>query len=115
MNWENFLAKLRQKPAEQKTAILWTAVIACMAVIFVFWLVSLDSSLKENLSKKENQTADISAAASEIDKLKKDLPTLWQSLTAGISEIFSDQEIKYKAESSPAPVENNFQELLPVE
>lgn len=117
MNWKNFLAKLRQKPAEQKTAILWTAVISCMSVIFVFWLVSLNYSIKENLSQKENDSSGEMEVASELEKLRKDLPTLWQSLSAGVSEIFNsnDRKMNYETTSSPIPAENDFQEILPVE
>ncbi len=117
MDWKNFLAKLRQKPAEEKTVILWTAVIVCMAVIFVFWLVSLNFSLKESLGQKENNPTVSLEAASEIKKLKNDLPTLWQSLTAGLSDIlnFKNPEIKYESDNPAASVENPSQEILPVE
>ena len=117
MAWKDFLEKLRQRPEEQKTIILWAAVIVCMTVIFVFWLISLNSSIRESLNKQQETSSAASQAMNKIDELKKDLPTLWQSLTAGFSSVLNlgKQEIQYVPENQSNSPEVSPEKKLPIE
>lgn len=117
MALKNFLEKLRQRPEEQKTIILWAAVIVCMTAIFVFWLISLNYSIRESLSKEKETSSAASQTINKIEEFKKDLPTLWQSLTAGLSSIlnFGKQEIQYAPENQNGSGEVLPKEKLPIE
>ncbi len=114
MAWENFLEKLRKRPETEKTAILWAAVVFCLIIIFIIWLWSFNSTIKASLKNPIEQPSQIMG---QIDEMKKDLPTLWQSLGAGISNLLNlgRQEVKYLPENQSVSPDNLPTEALPIE
>jgi len=82
-----------------RVQIMWVTVVVCMTFIFIFWLWSLKN--EELMSAKP--TEDNKGILSELNQLKKEVPSLWQSLGAGISNIF--QSIGEKNDQSG---ENEF-------
>ena len=118
MSLIDFIEKLQKKPRYIRFQIMWATVVVCMAVIFVFWLWSLSKEMDLN-----NKQAQKEVAWGEWSQIKKDLPSLWQSLGAGIGNVFESikEELKNSepAESaapSVTPTASFGQEgILPVE
>jgi hypothetical protein len=81
----DLLEKLQKKPRYIKIQIMWVGVIIFMVLIFSFWVWSLGNLVAQ--SKKTS--ADNNQIAQSLEQAKKDIPTLWQSLGAGIGNIFN--------------------------
>ena len=83
MAFIDFIEKLQKKPRQTRVKIMWVTVTICMAFIFVVWFWSLSNEMQT--SALQPKAADSLAG---LDQMKQDLPSLWQSLGAGISGIF---------------------------
>lgn len=93
---------------------MWFGAIVGMVIIFVFWLWSL-SVLFSQSSKNENENSKPSQGLSE---LKKEIPGLWQSLSAGVSNVISTakEDLKNNDAATPsASPEEQQVEMLPIE
>lgn len=82
MNTANFLEKLQKKPRHVRVIIMWTGVAIFMTLLFIFWVWTLgfNQSVEKNISQAQGTKS--------LDDVTKEIPTLWQSLKAGISDIF---------------------------
>ena len=97
MSFLDFIEKLRKKPRYVRVQIMWLVVGLCMVIIFAAWLWSLDSQIKLSA----NQTSKEKGILESWGEFKKDIPSLWQSLGAGISNLFKSVEEELK-NSAPA-------------
>jgi len=100
---------------------MWTGVILSAMVIFGFWLWSINDLFFQT------QRAAILPADEELSQslsqFKKDVPTLWQSLGAGISNVINSfgevnsQPTTQPAASDAAPSYSGLpgEERLPLE
>ncbi len=79
----DFIEKLQQKPRHIRLQIMWGGAIFGAAIIFSFWLWSLTTTLAD--LPKANQEKDKSSDS--LAEIKKDIPGLWQSLSAGIGSV----------------------------
>lgn len=122
MSLLDFIEKLRQKPRYVRVQITWAVTIVCMAVIFVLWVWSLGNDIAK--TSAQNQQSGI---LDNLKEAKEDLPSLWQSLTAGIGNVVdsvkegvndlkSEQSTSTEsaASESPAPAQNTG-EALPIQ
>lgn len=100
MSLIDFIEKLRQKPRYVRMQIMWLIVAVCMIFIFIVWLWSLGNEM--NLA--QTQTPEQKGVLENLGQLKEDIPTLWQSLGAGISNVFNsvDETINKSAPSESA-------------
>ncbi|KKS66027.1 MAG: hypothetical protein UV34_C0002G0008 [Parcubacteria group bacterium GW2011_GWB1_42_6] len=94
----------------------------CMIMIVGIWVFSLDKTIRSASEKGKEIDKSGSQIVQGVKGLKKDLPTLWQSLGAGISNILNsgENEIKISPGQSAIPslrpsVSAPPQEKLPVE
>lgn len=113
MSLINFIEKLQKKPRHVKVQIMWVAVAVCMFFIFAFWLWSLG-----NLNASITKSADEEKISGTIEQLKKDVPSLWQSLGAGIGNVFESvkQELQNQPQATtPSATSEPGQERLPIE
>lgn len=69
------LKNLQQKPEAVRKSIMWIGIISIMTVIFAFWVFSFPSQIPE--SEETEATTN----------LKKELPSVWQSLKNQINNI----------------------------
>ena len=108
----DFIEKLQKKPRYVRVQVMWVAVAVCMFFIFALWLWSLG-----NLNTSMTKSTDEEKISGTIEQFKKDVPTLWQSLGAGIGGVFESvkQGLENQpANSSPVPQEPG-PERLPIE
>ncbi len=69
------IENLQNKPETVKKSIMWISIIFIMTAIFTFWLLTFPSQIKK--------TGDDEAAAN----LKKELPSVWQTLKTQINNL----------------------------
>ncbi len=85
MSLSDFIANLQNKPRHIRVASLWVSVGICMIAIFSIWIFSLGINSAEQPSEISSTENESSPASPD---LKNDIPSLWQSLKASVSEIF---------------------------
>lgn len=94
---------------------MWAGVTVGAAIIFVFWLWSLTVLLSQ--SPKANNESD--KALQGLSEIKKEMPGLWQSLSAGISNVINTlkDDLNNSPSSSPPASQANQPaiEKLPIE
>lgn len=83
MSLVGFIEKLQKKPRYIRVQIMWAGAIIGAIIIFAFWLWSLTALLAQ--STKPEQKKD--NVAQSFDEVKKEMPGLWESLSAGISNV----------------------------
>ncbi len=117
MSLIDFIEKLQKKPRYIRVQIMWVTVTICMVVIFIFWLWSLQTEQAKIISGQTDQ-ADLN----NFNQIKKDIPSLWQSLGAGIESVFNsakedlqNQENADLVSPSPSAGANDMPEVLPLE
>ncbi len=93
----DFIEKLQKKPRHVRIQIMWAGVTVGTAVVFVFWLWSLAILLSQ--SQKAGQEEE--KVLQSLGEIKKEVPGLWQSLSAGISNVIDTA--KEELNSSPSP------------
>jgi len=114
MSLVDFIIKLQKQPKYIRTQIKWEGVTIFMVILLAFWLWSLGSAVG---SQAKNKSSD--KGLESLGQLKNDIPTLWQSLGAGIGNIWGSIEQDLTNQStdsgqesaSPSP----FSDRLPIE
>jgi len=112
MSVADFIGKLQQKPRYVRLQIMWGGVIFCMIFVLSFWFWSLN----DLLVAKKDQSSDDKKIMEGLDQVKKDVPTLWGSLGAGIGNIV--ESINSPASESGNPTsseEPGINDRLPIE
>jgi hypothetical protein len=89
MGFIDYIEKLQKKPLYVRKRIMWGGVIICMAAVFLFWFWSLNLTMNTQTTKETKEQGELSKSWEQI---KKDVPSLWQSLGAGISNILKSGE-----------------------
>ncbi len=113
MSLADFIEKIQRKPKYIRVQIMWLGVSACMIIFFVLWLWSLDSATKQARRTEEAKTNDFSQNWQQV---KEDIPTLWQSLGAGIGNLFNSINSTEEDLSSTASPEASLPaDKLPLE
>ena len=85
MSLADFIEKLQKKPRYVKVQIMWVVVTVCMVIIFAAWVWSLTNIGTKATASQSQETAD---TLGQLGQIKQDIPSLWQSLGAGISNVF---------------------------
>lgn len=96
MSLVGFIEKLQKKPRYIRIQIMWVGAIIGVTIIFIFWLWSLTSLLSQSTGAKNNDKVN-----NGLSEIKKEMPGLWQSLSAGISSVI--QTAKEDLSASPSP------------
>jgi len=114
----DFIEKLQRKPRHIRIQIMWVGTILGAMVIFAFWLWSLTGLLARSQSSKTDQAND--KALQNLNEMKNEMPGLWQSLSAGISNVINTA--KQDLNNSPSPTasvspdsQSVIDERLPIE
>ena len=95
MSFLDFIEKLQKKPRYVRVQIMWAVVIVCMLFILIGWLWSLGNTM--NLATTQSQEQK-----SVMENLK-DIPSLWQSLSAGVGNVFNSlNEAINNSQTSPS-------------
>ena len=81
MSFLDFIEKLQKKPRYIRIQIMWAVVIVCMVFILIGWFWSLGNTM--NLATTQSQEQ------SNVMENLKDIPSLWQSLSAGVGNVFN--------------------------
>ena len=94
---------------------MWVGTILGTVIIFGFWLWSLSISLAESADFKANDKN-----LQSLEKIKKEVPGLWESLSAGIGSVIetAKEELTSSPSATPAaesPVIQPEAERLPIE
>ena len=115
MSLIEYIENLQRKPRHVRLQIMWVGSILGAAVIFVFWLWSLSFSLAQ--APVNDKGGD--QALQSLKEIKEEMPGLWQSLSAGISEVISAAKGGLNSSPSVTPSSSpsiNYQtERLPIE
>jgi hypothetical protein len=90
---------------------MWGGVAFCMIFVLGFWFWSLN----DLLMAKNTQSSDDKKIMQGLDQVKKDVPTLWGSLGAGISNIVNSVNSPNESNSPTASEETPSGEKLPIE
>jgi hypothetical protein len=96
MSLTDFLEKIQRKPRYVRLQILWLAVFICMVFIVSLWVVSLKSSLPETTAEK---------AKTPLDEIKKEIPSLKETLKASIGAFF-EKDLEDEFEELESQEEN---------
>lgn len=98
----DFLEKLQNKPKHVRIFILWTSVVISMTLLFVLWAWSLGGPQEkqlETISQLENQETK------SFTELKKEIPSLWQSLKASLSGLFESASEGFEEQENQPKIE----------
>lgn len=98
MSLSDFLGKLQNKPRPVRVLIMWIGVITCMAGFFVLWIVTSDFNADNQKIAVPNGN-EIGTGIKSFSEIKKEVPTLWQTLSAGISDLFKSAEGQPQSQS----------------
>lgn len=108
----DFIGNLQKKPRYIRLQIMWVGVAFCMIFVLGFWFWSLN----DLLTAKNEQGSDDKKIMQGLDQVKKDMPTLWGSLGAGIENIVDSINSPASESSSPTPSEQPvIDDKLPIE
>jgi len=80
----DFIGKLQKKPHYVRLQIMWGGVAFCMLFVLSFWFWSLNNLV---MSQKDQGSTDDKQIIQGLTQIKKDVPTLWGSLGAGIGNV----------------------------
>ena len=106
MSFLDFIEKLQKKPRYVRVQIMWAVVIVCMLFILIGWLWSLGNTM--NLATTQSQEQK-----SVMENLK-DIPSLWQSLSAGVGNVFNSfNEAINNSQTSPLSTPSATPTTLP--
>ena len=115
MSLVSFIEKLQKKPRHIRIQIMWTGVILSSFIIVAFWLWSLTISLAE--SSKSPVVSDENLQ--KLNEIKKDVPSLWQSLGAGVGNIIDTAKTDFnsgpRVTPEASPESQSAGEKLPIE
>src|SRR4030042_2930432 len=91
------IEKLQNKPRHIRVVIMWLAVSVSMAFLIFIWVWSFDAETKKEVVQK-NIIQD--QPTSEFKNQVNQIPTLWQSLKAGIGNLFESEYIQENRNST---------------
>jgi len=108
----DFIEKLQQKPRHVRVQIMWVSVIVCMTAIFGLWLWSLQNDMTSVARSAQTQNG-----YQNLTQLKQDLPSLWQSLGAGVGNVFNSiqDQLNSQPSSQPSPASSSSPQASPSE
>ena len=113
MSVVSFIEKLQKKPRYVRIQIMWAGVILSSFIVTAFWLWSLSVSLAESAK------APVSGGESlqKLNNIRKDVPSLWQSLSAGVGNIVdtAKTDLNNSAPTSTPSPEAQRTDKLPIE
>jgi len=90
---------------------MWVGTILGAIIIFGFWLWSLSVLLAESSANSRNDKA-----LQSLSEIKNEIPGLWQSLSAGISNVINTAKEELNSSPSPAAPGSQLEiEKLPIE
>lgn len=78
---------------------MWASVTVGAVVIFGFWLWSLSALLAQTAARGNAGNEQLQ----KLGEIKKEMPGLWQSLSAGIGSVIDAVENDLVASPSPEP------------
>jgi len=108
----DFIGKLQKKPRYIRIQIMWGGVAFCMIFILIFWFWSLN----DLMTTKSEREGDDKKIIDSLSQVKKDMPTLWESLGAGIGGVVDSIKSSASESASPAPSEQPvITDKLPIE
>ena len=108
----DFIGRLQQKPRYIRLQIMWGGVALGMLFVLSFWFWSLSDSLVA----KNDQGSDDKKIMQGLEQVKKDMPTLWGSLGAGIGNIVdSINSSTSENDSSVSADQSVIVDKLPIE
>ncbi len=84
----NFVESIQKKPKHIRVKIFLILMTIAFLLVFIVWLNSIKNNFNESGEKKEVKTSE--------DNYKIKLPTIYESLSAGIKDFFEPQKIKIK-------------------
>lgn len=99
MSLVDFITKLQKQPRYIKAQIKWLGVAVFMVILFSCWLWSMSNVFSSSQNKKEQSDKGLEG----LGQLKSDIPTLWQSLGAGIGSVMDTVQGDLNTISSPSP------------
>lgn len=112
MSIADFIGNLQKKPRHIRLQIMWGGVAFCMFFVLAFWFWSLN----DLLMAKNMQGDDGEKIMQSLDQVKRDVPTLWGSLGAGIGNIVDSINPPVSESANPVPSEQPvITERLPIE
>ncbi len=112
MDLGDFIEKLQKKPQSIRVKIMWLGVVVGTTIFFVLWLWSLKTNVV-SLSEKNKESSSV--FSENWQKVKEDIPTLWQSLGAGIGNVFDSLVNEENIEQSPTQSSYQPESKLPLE
>ncbi|MDD2753175.1 MAG: hypothetical protein PHT44_00980 [Candidatus Portnoybacteria bacterium] len=110
----DFIEKLQKKPRHIRVQIMWASATVGAVIIFGFWLWSL-SALLAQTAPQNNAGND---QLKKLGEIKKEMPGLWQSLSAGVGSVIDTVKSDVAVSPNPAPQDSPAQqstEKLPLE
>jgi hypothetical protein len=115
MSLIDLIEKIQKKPRHVRIQIMWLVVGVCMIFIFFGWFWSLSLNMKII-----TPTGEAKNSQESWQQIKQDIPTLWSSLSAGISNVLDSfkqeaQEQKNQEIISPTPLNSGEPVSLPIE
>ena len=85
MALSDYLEKIQNKPRPVRVAIMWVGVAIFMTLFLILWAAMAGSGQSNENLASENQFSEQAQSFSEV---KEEIPSLWQSLKASVSELF---------------------------
>lgn len=108
----DFIGNLQKKPRHVRVQIMWGGVAFCMIFVLGFWFWSLN----DLLMAKNMQGSDDQKIMQGLDQVKKDVPTLWGSLGAGIGSVMDSINPPVSESSAPSSSDEPvITDKLPIE
>lgn len=113
MSLSDFVNKLQNQPRHIRVMILWLSVGACMLALFIFWVNTLDLGL----STPAGQPEQALGGEGSLSDIKEEIPSLWQSLKAGVGSLLETINKETKKEESVQVEQGSQQqeEVLPAQ
>ena len=114
MSLVDFITKLQKQPKYIKTQIKWLGVAVFMVILLSCWLWSLSNAFSSRQSDKEQTDKGLDG----LGQLKEDIPSLWQSLGAGIGSVVDTVQGDLNTISSPSPTaspDGSSSDRLPID
>jgi len=93
MGLSDFVEKLQNKPKRTRVLILWAGTAIFMTILFVLWAWNF------NLGIQEQSQAGLAASgegAKAVSDAKDGIPSLWQSLKAGVQSILESESVSQR-------------------
>ena len=100
MSLIDFIENLQRKPRHVRIQIMWVGTTLGAIIIFGFWLWSLTGLLTQSPKANEQNNK----ALQSLGEIKKEVPGLWQSLNAGISNVINTAKEEMNSSPSATPL-----------